>query len=227
MIPAQITLAQQYVLKDTPDFRKADSLFNRVLIKQPNNYIAYASKGYHQLLKGDMYLAETYFRKSLEINPYYQYSIEHLIELLIKRGNINELNTIAHKYHEHYPNDAMCNYVIGLNYYNKGNFIAATSYLEIAEQNNPQFIYSYSQDVIKLLGLSYYKQKNYYNAIDHFKRLVINGFYDDSQIEVLMYLRQCYIQTNNKTETGKIESILKAHQIGFDETRKMNVYLED
>lgn len=215
LMPIQLECAD--ILYAQKKYGKGDSIINRVIAKQPENYVAYYIKGISELQNENYYDAENHFRQSLSINKFYQPSIESLVHILAKKGNEDELMSLCQNYYYLDPYNTVYTSILGSYYYERQINYKAIFFLNLAEKNNTNTV---SVEKIQLmLAEIYYNTNDYNNSAQYYAKVIKETNDYNTIVDCLLQIRQCYIQLGDNKRILEIEAKLRKKNISFDYTR--------
>ncbi len=151
------------------------------------SHIAYENGDYQTALNGFKSISETPMFQ--HIVPYYVAQIYH------KQEKYDELIDYAPKYYENISKKRKAEFakLIGDGYYHKKNYKEAIPYLKAFKKGAKSTRISNYQ-----LAYSYYKEGQYQNAINNYKRVASK---EDSLSQTALYqLADCFLKSDNRLE---------------------------
>lgn len=113
-------------------------LVQQVIRQRPNHPTAWALLGQAYLHTGNLQMAETAYRKQIEVNPYTDFAYAGLGEVLMVSRRIDEAEVQFKKQIEVTPLHPQAHGVLGSIYIKSGNYAEAVSELETAEKISPE-----------------------------------------------------------------------------------------
>ncbi len=208
-----------YGLFAVRSYKRAKEYFQKLLTSQEYGsqakyyygFIAYQDDDYEN---ADRYLSQISDDKELGDDvPYYMANIK------FKTGNFEEAIKIAKPFLTKADRNqkSEISKIIGESYFNLEKYKEAIPYLKAyrgkrRKWNNTDYY---------LLGYSYYKQKDFKNAIANFNK-IINGKNAVSQ-NAYYHLAECYLNSEQKTEA--LNAFRNASQMEFDADIKKDAWL--
>ena len=179
----EATIASGDILKILKNPSMAIVYYNKLLRAEPNNYEVLIKIGECYQETGNASLAAESFNKALTLSKNSTVALTNLEK--IWRQQIYKT-----------PSDAEAHANLGVIYQQKGDYSAALSEYQKAEQLNPNNM------TTKLnLGTLYQEQKKYEQAITMYDKVL---FSDANNVEARKYKAQC-LQAQGKTEEALVE----------------------
>ena len=208
-----------YGLFAVRSFKRSKEYFQKLLTSQEYGsqakyyygFIAYQDDDYEN---ADKYLSQVSNDKELGDDvPYYMANIK------FKKGEFQEAINTAKPFltkadrNQH----SEISKIIGESYFNLEKYKEAIPYLKDYKGKRRRW----NNTDYYLLGYSYYKQKDYENAIANFNK-IISGNNAVSQ-NAYYHLAECYLNTNAKTEA--LNAFRNASQMDYDNDIKKDAWL--
>jgi tetratricopeptide (TPR) repeat protein len=183
---------------------KAVVLINSVLSIDDLNYWAYFLKGeYYRLYKNESQ-AEKFFKKALNLNPSCTDAFWGLNSIFNLTGRETELLRYSTTFLQTSPFDPIANRVIGIKYFNQGNYFASVTYL-LKSLEDKRNLDGQSGNSLVCLVLSYIRLHDVQDALNYVNILVHSKYNLKLDTHYQEIARFMYVYGNNiEKEKGKV-----------------------
>lgn len=161
-----------YYLKENEEenYRNAMASYLIVIELKPDHYAAYNKLGYIYYYKNEYSLAMEYYNKSIMIDStsYNAQVFSNRGNLFRAMGNFSEALKDLTKAYEYDPYDPEIYFNLGNYYYDIGDYFTSEKYYSECIKINEDYNYIPKSAAYNNRGMSNYKLKRYYKAIEDF-----------------------------------------------------------
>jgi tetratricopeptide (TPR) repeat protein len=168
-------------------------LWQQVLERQPDNYLAHQTVGFYQAAAGNNSVAIAQYREAVRLNPDSTQARYGLAMFLLKTGAANEAVAELQEVKKHMPKDANMHQNLGVALFQAGRNNEAIDVfretLELAPKNSTTHIH---------LGMAYQQAGQYWKAVESFERA---SQLSPQTIDTYKHLAEAYALANQREKS--------------------------
>jgi tetratricopeptide (TPR) repeat protein len=166
------------------------ALWQQVLERQPDNYLAHQTVGFYQAAAGNNSAAIEQYREAIRLNPDSTQARYGLAMFLLKTGDANEAVAQLHDVVKRMPTDAKMHQNLGVALYQAGrNNEAIDAFRETLELDSKSWM-THIQ-----LGMAYQQTGQYPKAVESFERA---SQLSPQTIDIYKHLADAYVLANER-----------------------------